>query len=248
MTVRAFAAIMGMPISVNVIDATADGSDVEAVFDYLKRIDMVFSPYKKDSETGRINRGELSEREYSREMRAVIEWCERTKAETHGYFDARYLGHFDPSGLVKGYAIHRSSELLRARGFHDFFIEAGGDIQTSGHNVTGMKWRAGIRDPYDASKLVNVAHLSGEGIATSGNYERGRHIYDPVGKRLADNLASVTVIAGSVFDADRYATAAFAMGTSGLQFIGSVPGLEGQVVAERGRVLWTPGFLRYMEP
>ncbi len=237
---------MGMPVSVHIVDARASQDDAEEVFAYLRRIDSVFSTYKPESETERINRGELSEKDSSKEMRKVIDLCQQTKAETAGYFDARYQGRFDPSGIVKGYAIQGAAELLRQRGFQDFYVEAGGDIQTSGHNDCGEKWHVGIQSPFNLSQLVNVVHLSGEGIATSGTYARGEHIYDPIQGRPANEVASVSVIGSNVYDADRFATAAFAMGKRGILFIEAVPGLEAYVVTWDQRAYCTTGFHRYI--
>ncbi|MBI4313148.1 MAG: FAD:protein FMN transferase [Chloroflexi bacterium] len=243
---RATADIMGMPISLHIVNAGAGQADADAVFAYLRHVDGVFSTYKSESETERINRGELSEHDCSEEMRLIIALCEQTRTETGGYFDARYRGRFDPSGVVKGYAIQRSAELLHERGFRDFFVEAGGDIQTSGRNDRGEKWRVGIRSPFNPSELINVVRLSGEGIATSGTYERGEHIYDPVLGCPANALAGVSVIAANVCDADRFATAAFAMGERGIHFLEAMPGLEGYVITRDQRAYCTTGLQRYM--
>ena len=184
MTVEAYALIMGMPVSLNVVDAASGSADTDAVFSYLRHIDQVFSTYRGDSETERINRGEVRTQDHSNDMRSVIDWCERTKAETRGYFDAHCMGRFDPSGIVKGYAIKRAADLLKARGLHNYFVEAGGDIQTAGHNRSGENWRVGIQDPFDASRLLKVVNLSGEGIATSGMEELVEALLEPGAKAL----------------------------------------------------------------
>jgi len=239
---------MGMPISLHIVDAAANQADADAVFAYLRHIDDVFSPYKSDSVTERLNRGDLCERRCGEEMQCVLALCEQTRVETDGYFNARYHGRFDPSGVVKGYAIHRSAQLLQQRSFQDFFVEAGGDIQTSGRNAARHKWRVGIRNPFCTQRLAVVVHLSGEGIATSGAYERGEHIYDPVADRPANGIASVSVIASNVCDADRFATAAFAMGERGILFLEAMPGLEGYAIHKDGQAYCTTGFPRYLTP
>jgi thiamine biosynthesis lipoprotein len=248
MSVRTRADIMGMPVSVHIVDACAREEDAESVFASLRCVDRVFSTYRRDSETERINRDELSITASSAAMQTVIALCEQTRLETGGYFNARYRGRFDPSGIVKGYAIRQASELLRQRGFRDFFVEAGGDIQTSGRNDRGEQWRVGIRNPFDVSGLINVVHLSGDAIATSGTYERGEHIYDPVHGRPANAVASLSVIAANVYDADRFATAAFAMGERGIFFIEATPGLEGCVIDWDRRAFCTTGFHKYLSP
>ncbi len=248
MSVLATTEIMGMPISLHIADAAAGQGDAEAVFAYLRHIDDVFSTYKPDSVTERLNRGDLCEEHCGEEMQCILALCEQTRVETGGYFNARYHGRFDPSGVVKGYAIQRSAQLLQQRGVQDCFLEAGGDIQTTGRNATGRKWRVGIRNPFCPQRLATVVHLSGEGIATSGAYERGEHIYDPVANRPANGIASVSVIASNVCDADRFATAAFAMGERGILLLEATPGLQGYAIHKDGRAYCTTGFPRYLTP
>ena len=63
----------------------------------------------------------------------------------------------------------------------------------------------------DKPALMELVKLENKGIATSGLYIRGNHIYDP--HRVDDlitDIASITIIGPTVYDADRFATAAFA--------------------------------------
>lgn len=57
-----------------------------------------------------------------------------------------------------------------------------------------------------------------------------------------DAVKSFTVIGPNVFEADRYATAAFAMGKKGISFIESVPELEGYMVDNKKLATYTSGF------
>ena len=47
-------------------------------------------------------------------------------------------------------------------------------------------------------------------------------------------------------DADRYATAAFAMGTTGIEFIEEMDGFEGYQIDATGRATLTSGFKEYV--
>ncbi|TGR93353.1 FAD:protein FMN transferase, partial [Mesorhizobium sp. M2E.F.Ca.ET.209.01.1.1] len=97
-----------------------------------------FSTYRKDSEISAINRGDVPVRDWSGQMRDVMALAEQTRRETDGYFDIhRPDGSLDPSGIVKGWAIRNAAEIVRQAGVSDFFIEAGGDIQSSGRNASG---------------------------------------------------------------------------------------------------------------
>ena len=87
----------------------------------------------------------------------------------------------------------------------------------------------------------------GRGIATSGTYVRGRHIYDPHRPALQiTDIVSLTVIGSDVLEADRFATAAFAMGKAGLYFIEELPCLEGYVVDSNGIATQTSGFRAFV--
>src|SRR5579884_2071343 len=117
--------IMGMPITVEIVDETATAKDLAIVFAYFRAVDERFSTYKQDSEISKINRGELDEKDYSSDMQEVLELCAQTKQATKGYFDIWHNGRRDPSGLVKGWAIQKAAALLAARGLANYYVEAG---------------------------------------------------------------------------------------------------------------------------
>ena len=56
------------------------------------------------------------------------------------------------------------------------------------------------------------------------------------------------MIGPDVLEADRFATAAFAMGKDGIYFVEQTPGLEGYVVDINGRATPTSGFGAHCEP
>lgn len=215
-------------------------------FDYFRTVDEQFSPYKESSEVSRINRGELSETEYSPEMKRVLRLCEQTKRETHGYFDPWWKGRFDPSGIVKGLSTYDAASILKRRGFENFCIEAGGDIEVRGRDAGRHKWRIGIRNPFNPDTIIKTVVLENMGIATSGLYVRGEHIYNPITGENAREIASFTVIGPNVYEADRLATAAFAMGKGGLDLIASFSGFDAYMVEYSGIATYTDGFLRYV--
>ena len=87
----------------------------------------------------------------------------------------------------------------------------------------------------------------GKGVATSGNYTRGDHIYNPhTGRYGSDDIVSLTVIGPDVLEADRYATAAFAMGREGIYFIERMAGLEGYEIDAHGTARMTSGLGKYL--
>lgn len=239
--------LMGMPVTVEIIDRNA-GALLEQVYGYFTAVDQRFSTYKDDSEISRINRGEIAPSEASAEMREVLQLAERTRIETRGYFDIRRSdGTIDPSGFVKGWAIRNAAQIIAAAGVRDFYVDAGGDVQTGGRNAEGEPWVAGIRNPFNETEIIKAVTLRGQGIATSGTYVRGQHIYDPHNPdKTLDEVVSLSVIGPDVLEADRFATAAFAMGEDGIYFIESLPHCEGYQVSAAGIATFTTGFGAYV--
>ncbi len=239
---------MGMPVTVKIADSNVTEEVFNDVFNYFYYVDAKFSTYKNDSEISKINRGEIAEEDRSEDMRTVFKLSEITKQESNGYFDIkRPDGTYDPSGTVKGWAIFNAADIIRKKGFNDFFVDAGGDIQVSGFNFEGNNWRVGIKNPFDQKEIVKAVELKdGCGIATSGTYIRGQHIYDPKDGKSLTEVVSLTVIGPDVYEADRFATAAFAMGLAGINFIEKLPGLEGYSIDAKGVATMTSGFEKYI--
>jgi thiamine biosynthesis lipoprotein len=241
--------LMGMPITVEIVDSGVVKDDIESVFDYFKFIDQKFSTYKKDSEISLINSNKIKSNDFSPEMNEIFSDAEETSKITSGYFNILTpSGIYDPSGIVKGWAIHNAAKILKTRGFKNFYIDAGGDIQVSGKNSVGEKWKVGIRNPFNTDEIIKILELEDCGIATSGSYIRGDHIYNPnkKGETIKD-IVSMTVIGGNVYDADRFATAAFAMGIDGVSFIEKLEGFEGYVIDKNSIATFTSNFKKYIK-
>lgn len=239
--------LMGMPIAVEIVDPAATEDIFNEIFAYFTHVDERFSTYKPTSEISAINNGSLALENASEEMQLVFAMCEETKRDTNGYFDVRTpSGNYDPSGLVKGWAIWNAAKLLEKKGFGNFYVDAGGDIQPHGHNAEGKKWAVGIKNPFDQSQNIKVVHVGDEGVATSGTYIRGSHIYNPrSGNQPVNEIVSLTVIGPNIHDADRFATAAFAMGAEGIRFIERLSGYEGYIIDRNGIATMTTGFEKY---
>lgn len=238
--------VMGMTAIINIADNTAKEKDAERVFSYFRYMDNKFSTYKEDSEIGRINRKELTEKEFSEDMKKILKLAGKTKKETNEYFNIERNGVIDPSGIVKGYVIYEGAKMLRKYGYKNFYVEIGGDIEVAGKNHNGEKWRVGIQNPFKKNQIIKILSLSDCGIATSGNYIRGAHIYDPVAKKTAHGVAGITVVGLNVYEADRFATAAYAMGEKGIEFIETIKGLEAYMVKNDKRAVATSGFNKYL--
>ncbi len=237
-----------MPISIEIVDNWADEKIFNKAFDYFDYVDKKFSPFKPDSELSKINRGEIPESEYSDDMKEILKLAEETKNQTNQYFEAiDNDGKLNPSGIVKGWAIFQVSKILLKEGLKNFFVDAGGDIQVEGKNYSGNKWKIGLKNPFEQEKIVKVVYLNpGQGIATSGTYIRGDHIYNPKNRQeKISEIVSLSVIGPNVYEADRYATAIFAMGKEGIEFLEKIEGMESYMIDKNGLAYMTSNFEMY---
>ena len=167
-----------------------------------------------------------------------------------GYFDIRAHradGTLDPSGLVKGWAADGAARILSAAGVVDYCINAAGDIVTHGESEPGRPWRIGIRNPWDRATIATVVAATDLAIATSGAYERGEHVIVPRTGRPPDGVASMTVVGPSLTWADTWATAAFAMGVRGVDWVArELDGYDACAISSDRRLVYSAGFERLM--
>lgn len=141
-------------------------------------------------------------------------------------------------GIAKGYAVDTAIEELKSKGIESALVNAGGDIATLGNKPGGEKWVTGLRNPEDEEESIMEFELSGEAIATSGNYERYfdeeaeiGHIMDPKTGRTVSKCSSATIIAEDCTSADVLATAVFVMGPDeGTETVNDMEGTESLIL------------------
>jgi FAD:protein FMN transferase len=236
-----------MPITISLVDPQATTKHIQTIFDYFSHIDAVFNTFREDSEMSRINANNVPRSKWSHEVKKVIDLAEETKRQTNGFFEIQRNGSLDPLGIVKGWAVHNACDMLLDDGLENFYIEAGGDIEAHGNNEKGKSWSVGIRNPFNRKEIVKKLIIQNKGTATSGTYIRGNHIINPFSPTTPiTDIVSLTVIGPDILEADRMATAAFAMGKNGISFIRTLPGFEGYVIDSRGVATYTEGFSNYV--
>jgi thiamine biosynthesis lipoprotein len=207
----------------------------------MHRVDAVFSTYREHSPISRLRRGEVELAELPPEVAEVLALCEHARTLTDGWFDPWAIpGGVDPTGLVKGWSVERALDDLVALGFGRLVINAGGDIATRGAPEEGVLWRFGVQDPHHAERLAGVV-LVEHAIATSGTYERGAHLYDPIAHRARHAVASATVVGPDLALADACATALCVAGPELLESF-SAEGYLSMVITDRGELLLGEGF------
>lgn len=225
--------------------ADAPRASIARALAWLHEVDARFSPYRAASEVCRVQRGELRISDASTELREIATLCDDLRAQSKGAFDASWSGSFDPTGVVKGWALERASELLAADGFTATAVSAGGDMQLRG-GTPDRPWRVGISHPTVPRALCAVVATTRDlAVATSGTTERGRHILDPRSHLHPARLVQVTVVGPSLTLADGYATAAFVLGDEAHAWLTELDGYEGLGIRPDGSAWVTPGWSEF---
>jgi thiamine biosynthesis lipoprotein len=158
----------------------------------------------------------------------------------------------DLGGYAKGWTVDSCEEILQ--GCESWVVNAGGDLLTRGPGPAGEGWLVGIEDPFDHSRDVGVLLANDFAVATTSRMRRrwttvsgaAHHIIDPATGRPADTgLASVTVTAQSVVEAEVQAKVLFLLGLrAGQAYVELQEGVGAIFVLDDGSDVWTEGARR----
>ncbi len=213
--------IMGMPVSVHVRAREASRPDivgaVERVFAHLRKADEVLSVWRADSDLLRLQHRETEPGDAHGWVGDVTDLALLAEERTDGLFRAWRArpggrGYFDPTGLVKGWAVAGAAAHLETVDEIAWSVVAGGDVLTgTGRQLSGAApvWRVGIENPRDRGQVAEVVALTRGAVATSGAAARGAHVVDPASGLGVERPGSASVVGPDLAWADIWATAAW---------------------------------------
>lgn len=200
-----------------------------AVFDEVRRLEMLLSRYDPGSEISRINReGWRQPVRVDGEVFALLERSERGRRETGGSFDiapglelsfdAPRVGlsgvgvGIDPGGIGKGYALDVCGRILRRFNIGSGLIHGG---TSSILAIGGDDWPIDLRNPA-SPELPPVGRLwlrDGAfscSVVVSGSQESG--IIDPLTGQRVIGTAACYVLAPEATEAEILSTGLLVMG------------------------------------
>lgn len=214
---------------------------IRAIEADLDRINWLFSTYRPDSQIARLHAGLIELADCCPDVLEVLAACAEAERRTGGWFTANYAGGVDPTGIVKGWAIRRASDLLTDAGSTCHAINGGGDVLVVGDPAADEPWRVGVPAGPQSGGGGKLAVLTGHNfaVATSGNAERPGEIRNPFTGAPSLTWASFAVMGPDIVEADALATAAVAMGRPAVAWLESLPGYEAIAVDASGRVSGT---------
>ncbi|WP_448913526.1 FAD:protein FMN transferase [Gemella sp.] len=208
---------MNMPFTIVFVRDNFDETLIEAlnqivneIDKYLKNVEEKFSPFLPESLVSRHTDlgGILQEDFFDLEYQEVYGRSLIAKKETQGLFDPFFDGKYNPTGIVKGWAIENAFMKYIKPLIDNNIIEAGaingaGDMQVATRLESNFSWEIGIENPEDKEKIIAKYSIKNGAVATSGLSKRGRHI-------KSDNIINhvqVTVVGTYLSEVDVLATA-----------------------------------------
>ena len=186
---------------------------------------------------------------------------EKISVENNRLIKADPRVQIDLNAVAQGYTVDLVARYLDDLGVENYLVEMGGELFSRGTRAEGGKWKVGIDVPVEGNMIPGaqrqaVLHLSGRGLATSGNYRKfyedaaGRkivHTIDPrTGEPVIRNVLSATVLAPTAAQADMIGTYFMVAGLEkAAEFLSHHPEVDAYIVYvdENGamQVLATPG-------
>jgi thiamine biosynthesis lipoprotein len=103
----------------------------------------------------------------------------------------------EEGGFVKGYALDRMVQVLKARGATSGLLDFGGQLLAFGRARS-----VSIADPAARGKARLSLPLKDASLACSGDSERGLHLLDPRTGRPCTPWGEVAIVASTGFEAD----------------------------------------------
>jgi FAD:protein FMN transferase len=210
---------------------------------FLHRVDAWFSTYRVDTPITLIRNGILPLQHAPATVQSVLAECRYARELTHGMFDPWIVpGGVDPSGYVKGWAAGKVADGIVHAGVPNVCVNAAGDVACRGQQAPGEPWALGITDPRSVDEIVKVVHLEDGAVATSGLYERGAHITNPLTGGNDVYYESATVVGPDAGLADALATATLIAGPAAAAWFAALPEWSVYLIRDGSASYFGPAF------
>lgn len=151
----------------------------------------------------------------------------------------------DTGSFLKGYAVDRAKNILRAEGIKNGFVTAISSIEAIGGKGDGSPWKIGIQNPNNSSDILGIVELRDQSMGVSGDYQtyveidgkKYHHILDKETKYPVKDKKMVVVVNKNGLQADLYSTVFFLIPLEKvLEIANTTPDLDVIVVDENDKI------------
>ncbi|WP_125772597.1 FAD:protein FMN transferase [Companilactobacillus furfuricola] len=197
----------------------------------LEKIERKFSMTNSDSLISKYRQGETEAVARDPMFQEVFGQCNLANDFTNGYFDAFDDGKFDPSELIKGWAIERLFQLhlkplLIAPNIIGVSFGDDKDIQMASKADSDFQWDIGINDPNRVGVKIAEYRIENGAISTTQIKNDNVRSFD----RHVPCLKQVSVITTSLTRANAWSSVAVSAGVDNFKRLIGDSGLTGVMV------------------
>lgn len=162
----------------------------------------------------------------------------------------------DTGSFLKGYALARAKEVLKAEGVKSAFVTAISSIDIIGEKPENKPWKIGLQNPQDPSRILAIVSVKDRAMGVSGDYQTyveidGKmyhHILDKDTGYPIEDKKMVAVLCDNAFDADLYSTTFFLMPIDKvIEYVNSKENLDVLIVDKDMKIITSKNF-KYEEP
>ena len=157
----------------------------------------------------------------------------------------------DTGSFLKGYAIYRAKEVLKAEGIDSAFITSISSMDLIGTKPEGKPWKIGLQNPENSSEILGIVPLKNRAMGVSGDYQTyveidGKmyhHILDKDTGYPVEDKKMVVVLCDNAFDADLLSTTFFLMPIDkAIDYVNSRDDLEILIVDKDMNIITSKNF------
>jgi len=172
---------MNMNFKIEIATTNPDSSIMEqlnsasdGIAEMLAEVDRDFSLFKYDSLVSRFQRGDNEPLRTSNDFKLIYDSAILAEQMTAGLYMPYFAGKYDPSDLVKGWAIERAFEeylepLLKNQNIDGIWLSGGGQIKVATKSGSDFRWSIDIRDSEKENEIVTTYYLKNGVISLQEN-------------------------------------------------------------------------------
>jgi hypothetical protein len=172
----------------------------ERINDRLAEIDREFSAFRYDSLVSKFQRGDMTPLTSSNDFKTIYNSAILAEQMTNGVYKPYFAGKFDPSEIVKSWAIEEVFDqnlkpLLNNPEVVGIYLESEGRIKFSTKQNSDFRWDINIKTPFEETDSLTTYYLKNGAIATTTDADLGNSL-----KTDRSDIQQATVIRNSLVE------------------------------------------------
>jgi len=149
----------------------------ERVSEHLQEIDKMFSPFRYDSQVSKFQRGDQTPLTSSNEFKEIYNSAVLSQQMTNGIYRPYFAGRFDPSEIVRNWAIEQVfndelKPLLKNPEIVAVYLSGDDNAKFATKQGADFRWQIDITEPKNEADVITTYYLQNGAIATDKNNDK----------------------------------------------------------------------------